>query len=89
MVGLTISGKIYKRQYDGSINAEKLLVRLEHLVHHIRSSFILIWNRSRTYKVNIMKAFLEKHPEFLWSTYPHMLQNSIQKSIVIGMSCAA
>src|SRR3990172_8627997 len=26
MVGLTISGKIYKRHFDGSINAEKLLV---------------------------------------------------------------
>ena len=34
MVALTISGKIYKRHFDGSINAEKLLVGLEHIRRH-------------------------------------------------------
>jgi len=62
MVGLTISGKIYKRHFDGSINAEKLLVGLEHLMRHVKGPFILIWDRSRTHKAKIVKAFLEKHP---------------------------
>jgi len=62
MVGLTISGKIYKRHFDDSINAEKLLVGLEHFVRHVKGPFILIWDRSRTHKANIVKAFLEKHP---------------------------
>ena len=61
MVGLTISGKIYKRHFDGSINAEKLLVGLEHLVRHIQGPCILIWDRSRTHKAKIVQAFLEQH----------------------------
>jgi len=63
MVGLTNSGKIYKRHFDGSINAEKLLVGLEHLVRHIKGPLILIWDQSRTHKAKIVKAFLEKHPK--------------------------
>ena len=62
LVGLTISGKIYKRHFDGSLNAEKLLDGLEHLVRHIKGPFILIWDQSRTHKAKIVKAFLEKHP---------------------------
>ena len=62
MVSLTISGKIDKRHFDSSINAEKLLVGLEHLVRHIKSPFILIWDRSRAHKAQIVKAFLEEHP---------------------------
>ena len=63
MVGLTISGRIYKRHFDGSINAEKLLVGLEHLVCHVKGPFILIWDRSRAHRSHVVKAFLEKHPE--------------------------
>ena len=62
MVGLTISGKIYKRHFDGSINAEQMLVGLEHLLRHTQGPFILIWDQSRTHKAKIVKAFLQKHP---------------------------
>ena len=62
MVGLTISGKIYKRHFEGSINAEKLLVGLEHLVRQIKGPFILIWDRSPTHRGKAVKAFLEQHP---------------------------
>jgi transposase len=55
--------RIYKRHFDGSINAEKLLIGLEHLVRHIHGSFILIWDRSRTHKAKIVTAFLARHPE--------------------------
>ena len=58
-----ISGKIYKRHFDGSINAETFLVGLEHLVRHIQSPFILIWDRSRTHRAKIVKTFLENHPQ--------------------------
>jgi len=63
MAGFTISGRIYKRHFDGSINAEKLLVGLEHLVRHIKGPFILIWDRSRAHRGYVVNAFLEKHPE--------------------------
>jgi len=62
MVGLTISGKIYKRHFEGSIDTEKLLIGLEHLVRHIRGPFILIWDRSPTHRGKAVKAFLEKDP---------------------------
>lgn len=63
MVGLTLSGKIYKRHFDGSVNAEKLIVGLEHLRRHIKAPFIVIWDRSSTHRAKVVKAYLEKHPE--------------------------
>ena len=62
MVSLTISGKIYKRHFDGSINAQKILVGLEHLLRHIQGPIILIWDQSRTHRAKIVKTFLQQHP---------------------------
>jgi len=81
MVGLTISGKIYKRHFEGSINTEKLLVGLEHLVRQIKGPFILIWDRSPTHRGKAVKAFWKNIPIFIWSICQPMRQNSIQKSI--------
>jgi transposase len=63
MAALTISGKIYKRHFDGSINAEKLIVGLEHIRRHMNKPFILIWDRSRTHRSNLVKTYLADHPE--------------------------
>jgi len=63
MVGLTFSGKIYKRHFDGSVNSEKLLVGLEHLRRHIKDPFIMIWDRSSTHRAKVVKAYLEKYPD--------------------------
>lgn len=63
MVGLTLSGKIYKRHFDGSVNAEKLITGLEHLRRHIQGPFIVIWDRSPTHRAKVVKAYLEKHPD--------------------------
>ena len=62
MVALTMSGKIYKRHFDGSINAEKLIVGLEHIRHHVDKPFILIWDRSRAHRSNLVKKYLAQHP---------------------------
>jgi len=63
MAGLSISGKIYKQHFDGSIDSEKLLSGLEHFRRHIKKPFILIWDQSRTHKSLLVKAYLEKHSE--------------------------
>lgn len=63
MVALTITGKIYKRHFDGSVNSEKLIVGLEHFRHHIKKSFILIWDQSRTHKAKIVKQYLDQYPD--------------------------
>ncbi len=76
MVSLTITGKIYKRHFDGSINAEKLVDGLEHLVQHMPDPIILIWDRSRAHRAKIVKAFLKEHPhihvEFLPAYAPQL-----------------
>ena len=63
MVGLTISGKIYKRHFDGSINAEKLISGLEHFRRHISKPMILIWDRSPVHRAKVVTTYLEKHPD--------------------------
>lgn len=63
MASLTLSGKIYKRHFDGSINSEKIVEGLKHLRRHIKKPFIVIWDQSRTHKSLLVKAYLEKHPE--------------------------
>jgi transposase len=63
VVGLTLSGKIYKRHFDGSVNSEKLIVGLEHLRRQIKAPFIIIWDRSPTHRAKLVKAYLEEHPD--------------------------
>jgi transposase len=63
MIGLTISGKIYKRHFDRSINAQKLIEGLKHFQRYIKKPFILIWDRSPVHRAKVVKAYLENHPE--------------------------
>lgn len=63
MVALTLSGKIYKRHFDGGVNAEKVLIGLEHFRKHIGRPFILIWDRSQAHRAKLVTAYLAEHPE--------------------------
>ncbi len=63
MAGLTITGNIYKKHFEGSINSEKMIQGLEHFRRCIGKPFIIIWDRSRTHRSKIMNAYLAKHPE--------------------------
>jgi transposase len=63
MAGLTITGKIYKKHFEGSINSEKLIQGLEHFRRHLSKPWIIIWDRSRTHRSNRMKEYLANHPE--------------------------
>lgn len=63
MAGLTITGKIYKRHFEGSINSEKVIEGLEHFRRQIGRPFILIWDRSRTHRSKVVQAYLARHPE--------------------------
>lgn len=63
MVGLTITGKIFKKHFEGSINSEKLVQGLEHFSYHIGRPFIVIWDRSRAHRSNLVKEYLTKHPQ--------------------------
>jgi transposase len=63
MASLTLSGKIYKRHFDGSINSEKVVEGLKHLRRHIKGPFIVIWDQSRTHKSLLVKDFLKEHSD--------------------------
>lgn len=62
-VALTLSGKIYKRHFEGSVNSKKLIETLEHVRRHIPGKFILIWDRARIHRSKITKAYLQNHPD--------------------------
>jgi transposase len=63
LMGLTISGHIYKRHFDGAVNAEKLIAGLEHFRRHIHQPIILIWDRSPVHRAKIVQAYLAHHPD--------------------------
>lgn len=62
-VGLTLSGRIYKRHFDGGIKAEQVVAGLEHLVRHIPGPLILIWDRAQAHRAKKVQAFLRAHPQ--------------------------
>jgi transposase len=69
-VALTLSGKIYKRHFEGSVNSQKLIEALDHLRRHTPGKIILIWDRARIHRSKFTKAYLEKHPEILIEELP-------------------
>ena len=69
-VALTLSGKIYKKHFEGSVNSQKLIETLDHVRRQIPGTFILIWDRARTHRSKITKAYLQNHPEILMEELP-------------------
>jgi transposase len=45
-VTLTLSGRIYKRHFEGALRSEQVIETLEHLQRHIPGKIILIWDRA-------------------------------------------
>ena len=70
MAALTISGKVFKRHFAGSLNAQKLLVGLEQMRRSINKPFVLIWDRSRAHRAKCVQAYLAAHPEIVVEFLP-------------------
>jgi transposase len=64
-VALTMSGKIYKRHFEGSIKSDQVIATPQHIQQHLPGKIILIWDRARTHKSKKTQAFLAVHPE-IW-----------------------
>lgn len=62
-VALTLSGKIYKRTFNGSIKSEQIIETLQHLQRQIPGKIILIWDRARIHISKKVRAYLSDHPE--------------------------
>jgi transposase len=58
-----MSGKIYKRHFDGGINADQVIIGLAHLVRHLPGPLTLIWDRSQAHRAKKVQAFLQAHPQ--------------------------
>lgn len=62
-VALTMSGKIYKCHFEGSIKSEQVITSLQHLQYYLSGRIILIWDRARTHKSKKTQAYLAAHAE--------------------------
>lgn len=70
-VALTLSGKIYKKHFEGSVNSENLVVAVEHMRSQIQDKkIILIWDRARIHKSKVVKGYLQQHPEIYIEELP-------------------
>lgn len=69
-VAFTLSGKIFKRHFEGSIHSSQIVDCLKHLQHHLRGKMILIWDRSRTHTGRLAQAYLAGHPEIYQEFLP-------------------
>lgn len=69
-VALTLSGKIYKKHFEGSVNSETLLIALKHVQRQIPGKFILVWDRASIHTSKKTKAYLRKQPEILVEELP-------------------
>jgi transposase len=62
-VALTLSGKIYKRHFYGSIKSEQIIEALQHLRRHVPGKIILIWDRARIHTSKKVQSYLSGHTE--------------------------
>lgn len=69
-VALTLSGKIYKRHFEGSIKSENLIQALEHVQRQLPGNIILIWDRASIHLSKVTKAYLQNQPDILVEELP-------------------
>lgn len=69
-VALTLSGRIYKRHFEGAIHSEQILEALRHLQRHLPGKIILIWDRARIHGSQKTQAYLCNHPEIMLEELP-------------------
>jgi len=62
-VALTLSGRIYKRHFDGSIKSEQIIEALQHLKRQVPGKIILIWDRARTHTSKKVRHYLSDYPD--------------------------
>lgn len=58
-VGLTLSGRIYKRHFLGGLTSQHVVQTLQHFLRRLPQGFVLIWDRASIHKSKEAKAFLD------------------------------
>jgi DDE superfamily endonuclease len=63
VIGLTLSGKIYKRHFEPPIGATAILVALPHFKRHISRPLIIIWARLNAHRAVIVQDYVAAPPD--------------------------
>ena len=69
-VGLTLSGRIYKRHFKGGMKSAQAIQALQHLQTHLSGRFVLIWDGAPIHKSRATKDYLAQHPEIMIEPLP-------------------
>jgi DDE superfamily endonuclease len=62
-IGLTLSGRIYKRHFAQAICGDNIVTTLRHLQRYMPGPLIVIWDRLSAHRALIVKEYLAEHPE--------------------------
>ena len=63
VIGLTLSGKIYKRHFEHALGAMDILRALKHFQRHIAKPMIIVWDRFNAHRATIVRDYMAAHPE--------------------------
>ena len=63
VIGLTLSGHIYKRHFEQAICGADIVLTLRHVQRYIPGRLIMIWDRLKAHRATVVKEYLGAHPE--------------------------
>ena len=63
VIGLTLSGRLYKRHFERAIGGDAIVMALRHLQRHVPGPLMLIWDRLSAHRAAVVKKYLGRHPE--------------------------
>ena len=69
-IGLTASGRIYKRHFGHAIRGPDAVRFLEHLGRRVGRPMIVIWDRLQAHRSREVKAYLAEHREIIVEWLP-------------------
>ena len=62
VIGLTLSGKIYKRHFEHASGGADILVALRHFQRYIAGPMIIIWDRLNAHRAVLVQEYIAAHP---------------------------
>jgi transposase len=69
-VGLTLSGKIYKRYFEGGMDSDDVITALEHVRRFLPKGFILICDQAPIHTSHALLIYFFDHPEIVVEPLP-------------------
>ncbi len=69
-VGLTLSGHLYTRYFEGGMKSREVIVVLKHFLRYLPAGFVLICDHASIHTSEETLRFLFAHPEILVEPLP-------------------